>query len=69
MAREPGILVLQVIDRSAGALIDEINGNREGEDCEDKARRVLKRLNQDDNSAPAGLPGRRTRTSRKGIPL
>lgn len=52
------------------ALIEEINGTREGEDCEGKARRVLERMNQDGNSgAPASLPGRRTRTSRKGIPL
>ncbi|WP_316154961.1 MerR family transcriptional regulator [Cupriavidus sp. BIC8F] len=52
------------------ALIDEINGTREGEDCEGKARRVLERLNQNGNSgAAAGLPGRTTRTSRKRIPL
>lgn len=52
------------------ALIDEINGTRQGEDCEGKARRVLERLNQDGNSgAPAGLSGRRTKASRKGIPL
>ncbi|MDF3835638.1 MerR family transcriptional regulator [Cupriavidus basilensis] len=44
------------------ALIDEIDGSTEGEDCEGKARRVLERLNHDGNrSASEGPSGRSKR--------